>query len=756
MKRKLISAVLMAITMAAQAQTPIYLDVNQPLEKRVEDALGRLTTHEKISMIHAQSKFSSPGVPRLGIPEIWCADGPHGVRSEVLWDEWNTANWTNDSITAFPALTCLAATWDPEMSMLYGKSVGAEARYRNKTVLLGPGVNICRSPLNGRSFEYMGEDPYLSSRMVVPYIQGVQSNGVAACVKHYAVNNNELTRFTSNVLVDERTLREIYLPAFEAAVKEGGAWTLMCSYNLFRGKWLSENDYLLNQVLKKEWGFDGAVISDWGAAHDTEGVVKGGLDLEYGSMTNGLTEGASNAYASYYMADAYEKMIQEGKIGTDELNDKVRRVLRTIFRTTMAANRPFGSQNSEAHVAAARAIGNAGIVLLKNDAPTKKGQPLLPINLNTTKKILVVGENAIKMMTIGGGSSSLKVQHEISPLQGLESRLAGKVEVAYERGYVGDPKVEQDGMVGQDLSDPRSAEQLIADAVAKAKDVDLVIFVGGLNKANQQDAESSDRIDYALPYGQDNVINALLAVNKNLVVVNISGNAVAMPWLKNVPALVQDWYLGSEAGNSLADVLLGDVNPSGKLPFTIYTGLEQVGAHVLGDWEGKPSSTGKAWEIMGYKVPVTDLQYNEGMFVGYRYIDQNKLKPIFPFGYGISYTTYAYGKPRINKSVINNGETVTITVPVTNTGKVAGSEVVQAYVQDVQSSVTRPTKELKAFKKVALQPGETKEVQLTIDKRAMSFYDDSKKDWVAEPGMFNVLIGANSQDIKGTVAFELK
>lgn len=756
MKRTLFSTVLVAFTLAAQAQTPVYLDVNQPLEKRVEDALGRLTTHEKISMIHAQSKFSSPGVPRLGIPEIWCADGPHGVRSEVLWDEWNTANWTNDSITAFPALTCLAATWDPEMSMLYGKSVGAEARYRNKTVLLGPGVNICRSPLNGRSFEYMGEDPYLSSRMVVPYIQGVQSNGVAACVKHYAVNNNELTRFTSNVLVDERTLREIYLPAFEAAVKEGGAWTLMCSYNLFRGKWLSENDYLLNQVLKKEWGFDGAVISDWGAAHDTEGVVKGGLDLEYGSMTNGLTEGASNAYASYYMADAYEKMIQEGKIGTDELNDKVRRVLRTIFRTTMAANRPFGSQNSEAHVAAARAIGNAGIVLLKNDAPTKKGQPLLPINLNTTKKILVVGENAIKMMTIGGGSSSLKVQHEISPLQGLESRLAGKVEVAYERGYVGDPKVEQDGMVGQDLSDPRSAEQLIADAVAKAKDVDLVIFVGGLNKANQQDAESSDRIEYGLPYGQDNVINALLAVNKNLVVVNISGNAVAMPWLKNVPALVQDWYLGSEAGNSLADVLLGDVNPSGRLPFTIYTGLEQVGAHVLGDWEGKPSSTGKAWEIMGYKVPVTDLQYNEGMFVGYRYIDQNKLKPIFPFGYGISYTTYAYGKPTISKSVVNNGETVTITVPVTNTGKMAGSEVVQAYVQDVQSSVTRPMKELKAFKKVALQPGETKEVQLTLDKRAMSFYDDTKKDWVAEPGMFNVLIGANSQDIKGTVSFELK
>ena len=371
MKKTLLLTAVLAIATMAFAQTPVYLDNSKPINDRVEDALSRMTLQEKINMVHAQSKFSSPGVPRLGIPEVWCTDGPHGIRTEVLWDEWEQAGWTNDSITAFPALTCLAATWDPEMSLLYGKSIGEEARFRNKTVLLGPGVNIYRTPLNGRNFEYMGEDPYLSSRMVVPYIQGVQSNGVATCVKHYALNNNELNRNNTNPILDERTLREIYLPAFKAAVQEAGSWTIMCAYNLYGGKWLSENDYLLNQVLKKEWGFDGVVISDWGAVHNTEGTVTGGLDLEYGSWTNGLTTGASNAYANYFMADPYKKLIQEGKLGTDELNDKCRRILRLIFRTGMNPNRPFGSINSEAHISAARTIGDNGIVLLKNDAPAQ-------------------------------------------------------------------------------------------------------------------------------------------------------------------------------------------------------------------------------------------------------------------------------------------------------------------------------------------------------------------------------------------------
>lgn len=756
MKKTLLLTAVLAIATMAFAQTPVYLDNSKPINDRVEDALSRMTLQEKINMVHAQSKFSSPGVPRLGIPEVWCTDGPHGIRTEVLWDEWDQAGWTNDSITAFPALTCLAATWDPEMSLLYGKSIGEEARFRNKTVLLGPGVNIYRTPLNGRNFEYMGEDPYLSSRMVVPYIQGVQSNGVATCVKHYALNNNELNRNNTNPILDERTLREIYLPAFKAAIQEAGSWTIMCAYNLYGGKWLSENDYLLNQVLKKEWGFDGVVISDWGAVHNTEGTVTGGLDLEYGSWTNGLTTGASNAYANYFMADPYKKLIQEGKLGTDELNDKCRRILRLIFRTGMNPNRPFGSINSEAHISAARTIGDNGIVLLKNDAPAKKAPKLLPIDLNKTKKILVVGENAIKMMTVGGGSSSLKAQHEVLPLDGIKARIGNAAEVVYQRGYVGDASGEYNGVVtGQDLSDTRTEQQLIADAVNEAKTADLVIFIGGLNKSNHQDAEGADREQLALPYNQDAVISALAAANKNLAVVIISGNAVEMPWVKSVPAIVQDWYLGSEAGNSLADVLLGDVNPSGKLPFTYYATLDQVGAHVEGEYPGHENPN-IFMEAFGRKIPVYDMPYNEGLFVGYRYIDKNKLQPTFPFGHGLSYTTFTYGKASIDKKEVTADGKVTVTIPVTNSGSREGKEVVQVYVQDVQSALVRPQKELKAFKKVTLKPGETKNVSFTLDKSALSYYDDTKKQWVAEPGTFNVLVGASSKDIKSTVSFELK
>lgn len=745
---------LMGMTTAV-AQTPVYLDQTKPINDRVEDALQRMTLREKINMTHAQSKFSSPGVPRLGIPEVWCTDGPHGIRTEVLWDEWDQAGWTNDSITAFPALTCLAATWDPEMSMLYGKSIGEEARFRNKTVLLGPGVNIYRTPLNGRNFEYMGEDPFLSSRMVVPYVKGVQSNGVATCVKHYALNNNELNRNNTNPILDERTLREIYLPAFKAAIQEGGSWTIMCSYNLYGGKWLSENDYLLNQVLKKEWGFDGVVISDWGAAHNM-GVVKGGLDLEYGSWTNGLSGGAKNAYDSYYLGVPYMEAIQKGEFTTDELNDKCRRILRLIFRTGMNPNRPFGSLNSEAHVSAARTIGANGIVLLKNEAPAKKAPKLLPIDLTKTKKILVVGENAIKMMTVGGGSSSLKAQHEILPLDGIKARVGNAAEVVFERGYVGDASGEYNGVVtGQNLKDDRTAEQLIADACAAAKTADIVLFIGGLNKSDHQDAEGADREQLALPYNQNDVITALAAANKNLVVITVSGNAVEMPWVKSVPAIIQDWYLGSEAGNSLADVLMGDVNPSGKLPFTYYASLDQCGAHVEGDYPGTVNPNIHA-EFFGNKVPIYDMKYNEGLFVGYRYIDAKKLQPTFPFGHGLSYTTFAYGKATIDNKEISQDGKVTVTIPVTNTGSREGKEVVQVYVQDVQSTLVRPEKELKAFQKINLKPGETKNVSFTLDKTALSYYDDTKKAWVAEPGTFNVLVGASSKDIKSTVTFVLK
>ncbi len=732
-------ALAVALPLSAQ-QKPVYLDETKPIEERVEDALSRLTLKEKVALVHAQSKFSSAGVPRLGIPDFWMTDGPHGIRPEVLWDEWEQANWTNDSCVAFPALTCLAATWNPEMSHLYGKSIGEEARYRNKTVLLGPGVNIYRTPLNGRNFEYMGEDPYLAGRMVVPYVQGVQENGVAACVKHFALNNHEVNRHTTNVIVDDRALYEIYLPAFKAAVQEGKAWAIMGAYNLYKGQHACHNQYLLNDILKGEWGFDGVVVSDWGGVHDTDQAITNGLDMEFGSWTNGLTNGASNAYDNYYLAMPYLQRLQEGKVGTKELDDKVRRILRLAFRTTMNTKRPWGSMLSPEHYEAARRIGEEGIVLLQNQGG------LLPIDLAKAKKILVVGENAVKMMTVGGGSSSLKVQRELSPLDGIKQRVGNKAQVVYARGYVGDASGEYNGVVtGQNLKDDRTPEELIAEAVKEAADADYVIFIGGLNKSNNQDCEDTDREGLGLPYGQDNVIQALAKANKNLVVVNISGNAVAMPWVKEVPAIVQDWYLGSEAGSALAAVLMGDVNPSGKLPFTFPVKLEDNSAHALGEYTGKRSNE------------VIDIKYNESIFVGYRWADkQKKVKPLFPFGHGLSYTTFEYGKPTADAKTMQADGKLTVKVTVKNTGDCEGQEVVQLYIADKKSSLPRPVKELKGFQKIKLAPGESKEVSFTIEKDALSYFDDAQHAWVAEPGKFEAIIAASAADIKGVVPFELK
>ena len=740
--KKIITASMLSLLLGGtvQAQSlPVYLDDSKPIEDRIEDALSRITVEEKVALIHAQSKFSSPGVARLGIPEFWMTDGPHGIRPEVLWDEWNQAGWTNDSCVAFPALTCLAATWNPEAALLYGQSIGEEARYRNKTVLLGPGVNIYRTPLNGRNFEYMGEDPYLASQMVVPYVKGVQQNGVAACVKHYALNNQEINRHTTNVIVDDRALYEIYLPAFKAAVQKGKAWAIMGSYNLYKNQHNCHNRYLLNDILKGEWGFDGVVVSDWGGVHNTEEAIYNGMDMEFGSWTNGLSKGMGNAYDNYYLAHPYLKQIKEGKIGTKELDDKVRRILRLAFRTTMNRNRPYGAMLSEEHIAAARKIGEEGIVLLQN----KKN--ILPIDLNRTKKIAVIGENALKMMTVGGGSSSLKVQYECSPLDGIKRRIGDGIEISYARGYVGDTGGQFDGVSsGQNLKDDRSARQLIEEAVRIAQSADYVIFIGGLNKSGHQDCEDTDRKGLELPYKQDKVIGALAKVNKNLIVVNISGNAVAMPWISEVPAVIQAWYLGTEAGNAIASVLVGDVNPSGKLPFTFPEKLEDVGAHQLGDYPGRQREDG-----------IFDEKYNESIFVGYRWTDKQKIRPLFPFGHGLSYTTFAYGKATVNKKVMKIDEQIAITVPITNTGKRIGSEIVQLYISDLKSSLPRPVKELKGFSKIQLAPGETQEVTFLIDKQALSFFNDSRHEWVAEPGKFEAQIAASATDIKSKVTFEI-
>lgn len=742
-KRKFITIFLLALTLGGKAQTqPIYLDDSKPIEVRISDAISRMTLEEKIAMIHAQSKFSSPGVPRLGIPEFWMTDGPHGIRPEVFWDEWDQAGWTNDSCIAFPALTCLAATWNPEIAHLYGKSIGEEARYRNKTVLLGPGVNIYRTPLNGRNFEYMGEDPYLTSKMVVPYVKGVQENGVAACVKHYALNNQESSRHTTNVIVDDRALYEIYLPPFKAAVQEGKAWAIMGSYNLYKNQHCCHNKYLLNDILKGEWAYDGVVISDWGGTHNTDEAIRNGLDMEYGSWTNGLTSSTGNAYDVYYLALPYKKQIQDGKVGTRELDDKVRRILRLAYRTTMNKNRPLGALCSDAHIAAARKIAEEGIVLLKNE------KNVLPIDLTNVKKIAVIGENAVKMMTVGGGSSSLKVKYELSPLEGIRRRLGKCSEIQYARGYVGDASGEYNGVKsGQNLKDNRSAEVLLNEAVTLAAESDYVIFVGGLNKSGHQDCEDTDRESLELPYQQNKLISALAKVSKKLVVVNVSGNAVSMPWIKDVPSIVQMWYLGTEAGNALASVLVGDVNPSGKLPFTFPNSLNDVGAHALGEYPGVKRVDGSN---------IVDEKYNEGLYVGYRWTDKEKIKPLFPFGHGLSYTSFKYGKAMVDKKVLDIDQQLTIRIPITNIGTREGSEIVQLYIKDVKSSLPRPVKELKGFYKIQLKPGETKEVTFKVNSDVLQFFNDQLHKWVVEPGKFEAIIAASALDVKEKVLFELR
>ena len=732
MKKYLFFVLLCVVACGRQSDTPVYLDPSADIEARVEDALSRMSLDEKIAAIHAQSTFSLPGVKKLGIPELWTSDGPHGVRPEVPWNDWGNPGWNNDSCVAFPALTCLAATWNRDVAGQYGAAIGEEARFREKDVILGPGVNMYRSPLCGRNFEYMGEDPYLAGKLAVPYIHGLQSKGVGACVKHYACNNEERHRHKTDVEVSERALREIYLPAFEMAVKEGGAWSMMASYNLFRGTHCCHNGYLINDILKGEWGFDGVVMSDWAGCHDTDEAVRGGLDVEFGTRVGKKMPAGESVYDTYYLAEAYKQGILAGEFSEEGLDEKVRRVLRLTFRTAMNTDKPFGSMCTQEHLDVARKVAQEGIVLLKNEGD------VLPVR--KPGKISVVGENAYKKMCIGGGSSMLKPIYEMSPLEGILERAARDgMEVVYSRGYVGDTTTTQDGISSfQKLADDRPRAELIAEAVENSRDADYVIYVGGLNKSLYQDCENRDRLEYGLPYGQDELISELAKVNPNMTVVIISGNAVAMPWIDQVPSVLLGWYGGSEAGRAIADVLFGDVNPSGKLPFTFPVKLEDNPAHY----------NGKTFPTRGKN------HYDEGIFLGYRWHEKMDIKPLFAFGHGLSYTDFEYGDVTLSSKKIRGGK-ITVKVPVTNVGQVAGSEVVQVYVHDCEASVEMPEKQLKGFDKVYLEPGQTKTVSIELGPDAFRFFDEESMDWKTEPGDFEILVGSASDNISKTVTVRL-
>ena len=681
-------------------------------ESRIDSLIQLMTIEEKVAMIHSQTSFVSGGIERLGIPGWVMSDGPHGVRKEHGTD-YAPDQGSRDSVTYLPVGVALASTWNPELGYSYGKVLGAEAMARGKDVILGPGINIIRTPLNGRNFEYMSEDPYLISQMVVGYIKGVQDQGASASVKHYAANNQEIDRNTVNVEMDERALREIYLPGFKAAVVEGGVHTVMGSYNKFRGQYATHNDYLVNKILKGEWGFSGVLLSDWGAVHNTMEAIQNGTDLEMGTD---LSLGPNPDYGKYFLGDTVISLVKGGQVDEKLIDEKVRRILRIRFKTGLFSKRAEGSMNSQQHQSTARKVAEEGIVLLKNDG-------VLPFSINNVKTIAVIGANADRKHSGGGGSSQVNAKYEITPSRGLKNLIGNEANIFYAPGYV----------ISRDA---KADAKLIDDAVRIAAAADMVVYVGGWIHGytdawndNAFDAESLDKPSMTLPFGQDELITAIQKVNKNNVIVLYGGAASDMSkWASNARAIVQAWYPGMEGGNALADILFGKVNPSGKLPMTFPKRLADIPAHALGEYPGQNGV----------------VRYNEGIMVGYRYFDTKNVEPLFAFGHGLSYSTFELAD--LDVKTTDNGATVSLSVK--NTGKVAGGEVVQVYLKDHASSLERPEKELKGFAKVFLQPGEQQNITIELAKDAFQYFDDKKMQWVLEPGQFSVLVGTSSRDIR--------
>jgi beta-glucosidase len=708
MKKILPLLISISFCMHAKAQSPIDTTA------AINNLISKMTLEEKVNMIHASSSFTSGGVPRLGVPELTTSDGPHGVRPEH-GRGWDLTNNTLDSGTYLPTGVCLAATWNPQLGFEYGKVLGSEANFRHKNVMLGPGINIIRTPLNGRNFEYQSEDPFLVSKMVVGYIDGVQSQGVSACVKHFVANNQETGRHTINVLMSERALREIYFPGFKAAVQVAGVNTLMASYNLFRGEWAAQNNYLLNQVLKKEWGFKGLVMSDWDAVNSTPEALWNGMDLEMGSDLHMLP---NPDYGKFYMGDTVVALVKAGKIPEYLINDKVKRILYVMYKTNMMSGaHDKGEYNTKAHQLTAQKVAEEGIVLLKNE------QNILPLT-KKVKSIAVIGLNANRKQSMGGGSSQIRAFYEVTPLDGIKNIAGGKVKISYSQGY--------------DIK--RGAgpnQQLIDEAVKAAKKADVAIIVGGWThgydygewKDNAYDAEDVDKPNMKMPFGQDELIKAVLKANPKTVVVLVGGGAIDMTqWVNETPSILQSWYSGMGGGTALAKIIFGEVNPSGKLPMSFPKKLEDNPSYVLGEYPGD----GK------------NVHYYDDIYVGYRYYDTYKVAPQFAFGHGLSYTSFQYSDLKLS----TEGKNATATFTVKNTGKVAGAETAELYVHQEKSLLPRPEKELKGFDKMMLQPGEQKTVTIKLDENAFQYFNDVKNEWVMDPGTFDILVGGSSRDIK--------
>jgi beta-glucosidase len=717
---------------AVQTEEHQGKEISSEFDAEIDKLVSQMTLEEKIGMLHGNSMFSTGAVERLGIPELKMADGPLGVREEISRDNWAPAGLTNDFATYYPAGGGLAATWNADMAYTFGNSLGQEMRARDKDMLLSPAINIVRTPLGGRTYEYMSEDPFLNKKIAVPVVVGLQDNDVMACVKHFAANNQETNRDFVDVQIDERTLREIYLPAFEATVKEGHAYSIMGAYNKFRGEYLCENDYMLNKILRDEWGFKGIVVSDWAAVHSTVKSLKSGLDIEMGTP---------KPFNEFFLADKLVIAAKAGEVSEAEIDIHVKRILRTLFQVkamgNASKNRAKGSISTEAHYQDAYKIAAEAIVLLKNE------NNALPLKLDGVKSIAVIGNNATKKNALGGFGAGVKTKREITPLEGLKNRLPSSIKINYAEGYLERYDEKNKGKLGDiTLNGPVTIDQLdpakVQEAVEAAKKSDVAIIFAGSNR--DYETEASDRRTLKLPFGQEELIQKILAVNPRTIVVMIAGAPFDIDAVsKKSQALVWSWFNGSEGGNALADVILGKVNPSGKLPWTMPKNIMDSPAHATNSFPG-----GK------------EVKYAEGILVGYRWFDTKNIAPLYPFGYGLSYTTFAFENAKADKTSYDENETIAVSVEVKNTGKVDGKEVVQLYASKSDSKVSRASKELKGFKKVLVKSGNSETVTIKLPVKELAYYDVASKKWVVEAGKYILKVGNSSRDIKKEIAITIK
>ncbi|MBQ3438476.1 MAG: glycoside hydrolase family 3 C-terminal domain-containing protein [Bacteroidales bacterium] len=733
-----------ALFVAACATAPSPQDRLTVNDKKIDAVIAQMTLEEKVEMLHSKTNMSSAGVERLGIADMHYADGPFGIREEGVPNGFQSAGWTLDSATYFPTGSALAATWSKEMAYLYGTGMGMEARLRGKDVILGPAVNIQRLPVGGRTYEYLSEDPILSAALALEYTKGVQDKGTAVCIKHFAVNNQETNRGSVDAQIDERTLREIYLKPFERAIVEGGAMSVMPAYNKVNGDYCSENEHLLNEILRGEWGFKGFTVSDWGGTHSTMGAMLHGLNVQ---MTG-----------SNYLGQPVIDSIKVGKLTEEMVNEKVKQILRVRYAVEAVpddvANTKMTSKPECQDIA--KRVAEKSIVLLKNEG-------VLPIAKNV-KKIAVIGQNAVLKTQSGGMGAGVKALYEVTPLEGIRKRAGADVQVTYAPGYKNFPgrrwgpaPAEPNPLEAAAIDEPADPA-LLAEAVALAKDADLVIFFGGTNKSIE--TEGSDRKDILLPTGQETVVCALREANPNLVSVLVSGGPTDLRVLEPAsPAIVQAWWNGTEGGTALAEVLFGDIAPSGKLPFTFPAKLEDSPAFALGNFPD-PNAGGDLFSLM-YRPDVLKMsreerqklidslpkpvsKYTEGSLVGYRWFDTKNVKPMFAFGHGLSYVDFEYGavKASAKKDVVK------VTFTLTNKGGMTADEVVQLYVARPDATVEWPVKELKAFDRVTLAAGETKTVTLEIPVKDLRYWNVEKNAWDLEHGKLVLLLGAASDDIR--------